>query len=181
MSVHHKTAKILVGISSCLLGEAVRYDGAHKKDTHINRHLANVFSFVPICPEVAIGMGVPRDPIQLVRLADDIRVRGVKNPAVDVTEQLLDFAAQVLNRRQTFYGYIFKARSPSCGLTQVPTFTHRGVPLEADGTGAYAHAIIEQLPQLPVTDEGHLKDKNHRDAFIDRVFTYHHQLTMIKP
>jgi len=181
MSTDHKTAQILVGISSCLLGEPVRYDGAHKKDTNIERYLADIFSFVPICPEVAIGMGVPRNPIQLVRNYDEIRVRGVNNPAVDVTSELIDYGTQITNQQQTLYGYIFKARSPSCGVTHVPTFTSDGTPLEADGTGAYAQEIIAQLPRLPVTDEDHLKDEKHRDNFIAEVFTYHRQLSMIKP
>ena len=106
--------KIPVGISSCLLGQTVRYDGGHKYDVYINRRLADFFDFRPFCPEVAIGLGTPRPPIRLVTTSDGLRVRGVKDPSRDVTEQLCDYGNRVAAKQAELCGYIFKSRSPSC-------------------------------------------------------------------
>ena len=179
MSRNHNREKIPVAVSSCLLGEPVRYDGTHKKDHNISRYLQDRFDFVPCCPEVAIGLGVPREPIQLVRMGSRTHVRAVNNPASDLTRQLQEYGSSTTNQ-QTFYGYIFKARSPSCGIRQVPTFNVDGMPLEANGRGAYAQAIIAGLPGLPVIDEDLLRNARHRDDFIEQVFTYHQQHATMK-
>lgn len=172
MSINQTPSKIPVGISSCLLGEAVRYDGDHSYDEVIDRYLSSHFHFHPICPEIAIGMGVPRDPIQLVKSDQKIRVQGIKDQSVDVTEKLHDFGIETA-RHLVVYGYIFKSRSPSCGMELVKTFTENGLPADPDGVGAFAKEIIKAIPDLPVTDENRLQNPKLRDEFIGHVFAYH--------
>ena len=162
--------KIPIGISSCLLGELVRFDGGHKYDPLINMQLADLFEFRPCCPEVAIGLGVPREPIQLVRAGQDIRVRGVNNPNIDVTRKLEDYGNRIAREFADICGYIFKARSPSCGMEKVATWTQQGRQAESDGTGAFAAALIRAHPDLPVTDETRLQDPALREQFIESVF-----------
>jgi uncharacterized protein YbbK (DUF523 family) len=145
-----------VGISSCLLGEQVRYDGGHKYDLLINTLLAGLFEFRPCCPEVAIGLGIPRAPIQLVRTDHGIHVRGVNNPDIDVTRRLQACGNRLAMEFADICGYIFKARSPSCGIEGVATWTEQGIQSESDGTGAFAAALIRVHPDLPVTDEARL-------------------------
>jgi len=163
--------KIPVGISSCLLGEHVRFDGGHKYDRFINRRLADFIEFRPFCPEVAIGLGIPREPIRLVRTADGVRVRGVRNTALDVTDRLAAYADRVAGNLDELCGYIFKSRSPSCGMERVKTWHESGLPDKSDGTGAYAQAIMRAHPNLPCEEEGRLNDPDLRDNFIERVFT----------
>jgi uncharacterized protein YbgA (DUF1722 family)/uncharacterized protein YbbK (DUF523 family) len=168
MSLH----KIPVGISSCLLGQAVRFDGGHKYDRFINTRLADFLDFRPYCPEVAIGLGIPRAPIRLVRTDAGLRVRGVKDPSLDVTNKLTRYGRAVAGQLNTVCGYIFKARSPSCGMERVKTFHDNGLPGRSEGVGAYARAIMQALPNLPVEEEGRLNDPALRENFIERVFTY---------
>ena len=107
--------EIRMGISSCLLGEEVRFDGGHKRDRFIVGTLSQFFRFVPVCPEVAIGLGTPREPIRLVSVGDDVRVRGVRTPDLDVTQPLRDYGREMADRLRDISGYILKRGSPSCG------------------------------------------------------------------
>jgi len=162
-------SKIPVGISSCLLGEQVRYDGGDKYNPLINTLLAELFEFRPCCPEVAIGLGVPRDPIRLVRTDRGIRVKGVHNPAIDVTHKLQVYGNDRATEWADICGYIFKARSPSCGMAGVTTWTAAGMQLGMDGSGAFAATLISARPDLPVTDEVCLQDPLQRVRFIESV------------
>lgn len=166
--------RIAVGISSCLLGEEVRYDGGHKRDAYINGTLADYFDFVPVCPEVAIGLGTPRQPIRLIRekgdSAREARVQGVRDPELDVTDELAEYGRAQAAELTGIHGYIFKRASPSCGMERVKVFTPDGHPAGKDGVGAYAAAFMAQRPDLPVEEEGRLGDPGLRDAFIERVF-----------
>jgi len=164
-----KQSKIPVGISSCLLGEPVRYDGEHKHNVLITTQLQDIFEFRHFCPEVSIGLGVPRDPIQLVHTPRGIRVRGVHNPELDVTSKLEDYGQRVATEYADICGYIFKARSPSCGTASVATWTEQGFEDRTNGTGIYAAALIEAMPGLPVTDEECLQDPIQRGYFIEEV------------
>jgi uncharacterized protein YbbK (DUF523 family) len=164
---------IPIGISSCLLGEPVRFDGGHKYDPLINTQLVDLFEFRPCCPEVAIGLGVPREPIQLVRTGQGICIRGVNNPDIDVTRKLEDYGNRIAREFADICGYIFKARSPSCGMEGVATWTQQGRQAEPDGTGAFAAALIRTRPGLPVTDEAHLQDPVLREQFIEDVFAWY--------
>lgn len=167
--------KITIGISSCLLGESVRYDGGHRYDALINTQLAGLFIFRPCCPETAIGLGVPRDPIQLVRTDHGIRVRAVHAPNIDVTRKLENYGTGIAREFTDICGYIFKARSPSCGIEDVATWTEQGSQAGADGSGAFAAALIGARPDLPVTDEVRLQDPLQREQFIKRVMACHRQ------
>jgi uncharacterized protein YbbK (DUF523 family) len=168
-----KQSKIPIGISSCLLGEPVRYDGDHKLNLLITSQLQDIFEFRHFCPEVAIGLGVPRDPIQLVHTARGIRVRGVQNPALDVTSKLDGYGKRVATDYADICGYIFKARSPSCGTAGVATWTEQGLENGTNGTGVYAAALIEAIPGLPVTDEERLQDPLQRKLFIEEVTSWY--------
>jgi len=168
-----QTGKIVVGISSCLLGEQVRHDGGHKYDPLINTELASFFAFRPCCPEVAIGLGVPREPIQLVQTDRGIQVRGVNNPDIDVTRILEDYGRRIAGEFADICGYIFKAHSPSCGLEGVATWNEQGSHREPDGTGAFAAALLRNEPDLPVTDENRLRDPQLRKQFIENVFAWY--------
>ena len=164
-------SKIRIGISSCLLGDEVRFDGGHKRDAYINGTLSEYFDFVPVCPEVAIGLGIPRPPIRLVRCGDDVRVVGVKDPTMDVTDALRDYALTMSKQLDDLSGYIFKRGSPSCGMERVKVYTGKGMPV-AQGSGAYAAVFMAQHPLLPCEEEGRLGDPVLRENFIGRVFVY---------
>jgi uncharacterized protein YbgA (DUF1722 family)/uncharacterized protein YbbK (DUF523 family) len=163
---------IRVGISSCLLGEEVRYDGGHQKDSYITGVLARHFSWVPVCPEMEIGMGVPREPIRLVGDPAAPRLMGVTS-GTDHTDRMNAFARRRVEglRRQDLSGYILKRASPSCGLERVKVYGESGPPTRS-GSGLFARALTGALPLLPVEEEGRLNDARLRDNFITRVFAY---------
>lgn len=163
---------IRVGISSCLLGEEVRYDGGHQKDAYITGVLARHFTWVPVCPELEVGMGVPREPIRLVGDAAAPRLLGVTS-GTDHTERMDAFARRRVEelRRRELSGYILKRGSPSCGLERVKLYAGDGPPART-GTGLFARALTDALPLLPVEEEGRLNDAKLRDNFITRVFAY---------
>ena len=160
--------KIPVGISSCLLGQPVRYDGGHKRDSYIAGTLAQYFDFQVFCPEVAIGMGTPRPTIQLVGMGKEIRSLGVKNPDIDVTGQLRDYANQQKSVHDSLCGYILKKDSPSCGMERVKVYVNSQP--QKMGVGIYADAMMRNNPLLPVEEEGRLGDPRLRENFIQRVY-----------
>jgi FdhD protein len=166
--------RIRVGISACLLGQAVRFDGGHKKDETLTEMLGPHVEFVPVCPEVEMGLGIPREPMRLVRLGSGLRMVTVES-AVDHTEPLRRWAAGRLDQlaREGLAGYILKADSPSCGLSQVKTFASDGAPLEPNGRGLFAEMLTERFPCLPVTDERRLADPTVREGFVRQVLDYH--------
>jgi uncharacterized protein YbgA (DUF1722 family)/uncharacterized protein YbbK (DUF523 family) len=164
---------IRVGISSCLLGEEVRYDGGHQKDPYITGVLARHFTWVPVCPEMEVGLGVPREPIRLVGDPGAPRLLGVTSGA-DHTLRMNDFArrrVQELGRR-ALSGYVLKRASPSCGMERVKLHRDEGGPPARTGVGLFARALMDALPLLPVEEEGRLDDARLRDNFITRVFAY---------
>lgn len=163
--------KIPVGISSCLLGENVRFDGGHKRDSYIAGTLSEYFDFHPFCPEVEIGLGTPRPTIHLVKLDNEIRCVGVKNPAVDVTERLRDHAEQQKHLHAQLCGYIFKKDSPSCGMERVKVYG--GAQPHREGVGIYAETMMRNNPLLPVEEEGRLGDPGLRENFIQRVYIFY--------
>jgi uncharacterized protein YbgA (DUF1722 family)/uncharacterized protein YbbK (DUF523 family) len=163
--------KIPVGISSCLLGQPVRYDGGHKQDSYIVGTLTEYFDFKAFCPEVAIGMGTPRPTIQLAKIDNEIRSIGVKNPGFDVTNALRDYASQQKTVHGDLCGYILKKDSPSCGMERVKVYANHHP--QKIGTGIYAHAMMQHNPLLPVEEEGRLGDPRLRENFIQRVYVLH--------
>lgn len=171
MNISSKT-KIYIGISSCLLGQRVRFDGNHKEQRLLTQKLSKIFEFVPTCPEMAIGLGVPRTPIHLIGDKDKQRVVNVRGPSVDVTDQLVNFGNQRARELDYISGYIFKKGSPSCGLFNVKIYKSETQVLN-NGTGLYAKEIIKANPLLPVEEEGRLNDDKLRANFLQRVEIYH--------
>jgi uncharacterized protein YbgA (DUF1722 family)/uncharacterized protein YbbK (DUF523 family) len=163
--------KIRIGVSSCLVGERVRYDGDHKRDAFITDTLGAAFELVPVCPEVAIGMGVPRPPIRLVGDPQQPRALGVDDPSVDVTAPLTAFGRRMALELDDISAYIFKSRSPSCGPARVKVYADGKAP-RAQGVGLYAREIMNRQALLPVEEEGRLAQPAWRDNFIERLFAY---------
>ncbi|MBZ6067740.1 YbgA family protein [Aeromonas schubertii] len=162
--------KINVGISACLLGAEVRYDGGHKRSPFCERELAQHFDFHPLCPEMAIGLGAPRPTIRLVRRDGTIRAEA-SNGSFDVTERLIAFSEQKVRELDFLSGYILCAKSPSCGMERVKVYGGEGAAKE--GVGLFAHALMKAHPLLPVEEEGRLNDPILRENFVLRVFAYH--------
>lgn len=160
-----------IALSSCLLGEPVRYDGADKRDAWLLDRLGSFVDYQGHCPEVEIGLGVPRPPIHLVLCDGETRVLGVADPDLDVGEALRQFALDTLPQLAGVSGYVFKSRSPSCGLHGVERVDPAGRPVEA-GVGAYAAVISTELSQLAVEEEGRLGDPQRREHFVERVFAH---------
>lgn len=160
--------KIPVGISSCLLGHYVRFDGGHKRDSYIVGTLSDYFEFFPYCPEVAIGLGTPRPTIRLVKKNGELRSVGVANPDMDVTDKLRQYAKQQASTHVDLCGYILKKDSPSCGMERVKVF-HGELP-HRSGVGIYAEEMMRNNPLLPVEEEGRLGDPALRENFIQRVY-----------
>jgi Uncharacterized conserved protein len=161
---------IRVGISACLLGEKVRYDGGHKRAEFCTEVLSRYFHFVPLCPEVAIGLGVPRPTIRLVQQGCDIRVQSADG-ALDVTEPLKEYGLVKAAELTDLSGYIFCAKSPSCGMERVRLYGDGGG--SKSGVGIYAHTLMQALPLLPVEEDGRLNDPHLRENFVMRVYAYH--------
>ena len=161
-----------IGISSCLLGNEVRYDGGHSRNDGILDSMGELFELIPFCPEVEIGLSIPRPPINLVSVSGDIHVRGVNDPSHDVTDALNNYALSIAEQLNELSGYIFKSRSPSCGLSDVNVYDHKTNQVINTSAGQFAKAITKQYPQLPVEDELGLSNKKTRDDFIRRVVTY---------
>lgn len=164
-----------VGISRCLLGDDVRYDGTHRRDDDLIAAFAPHVEWVPVCPEVEVGMGTPREPIQLVASATGVpsagtavRLRGVDS-GEDWTDRMDGYArarAEAL-RAQQLSGFILKARSPSCGVRDVAIRD-----TTEPGRGLFAQALVDAMPDLPMADEDDLRDPQAREAFLEAVRTY---------
>jgi uncharacterized protein YbgA (DUF1722 family)/uncharacterized protein YbbK (DUF523 family) len=163
--------RLRLGVSACLVGQAVRYDGSHRRDGFVADLLAQHFELVPVCPEVAIGLGIPRAPIRLVHTDGGVRVRGVRDPDLDVTDALDDVAAQQAAQAAALCGFVLKKNSPSCGMERVKTYTETGMP-HGRASGAFAAGLMARTPLLPVEEEGRLNDPALRENFIERVFAY---------
>ncbi len=162
-------ARIIIAISSCLLGENVRYDGHNKYDRHIAEVLGKYVDFIPVCPETAIGLGVPRPPVRLLNSNGRICAVGVDKPDIDITDALTRFGKKQATMLGTISGYIFKSRSPSCGITDTPILVN---DKEVYGAGLYARQIIEAKPLLHLTDEVSLRNKNYMSHFLEQVRAY---------
>ena len=179
----NSAARIVVGVSSCLLGNCVRHDGGHKANSTIIETLGQQFEFHAFCPELEIGLGVPRRAIQLRRLGSNmIRCVTVDDIAIDHSDALLDCADNQLKWQEGLSGYILKAGSPSCGMEGVAVWDgHDSVQSTiCDGDGIYAARLMQNLPDLPVEEEGRLEDPSLRDRFVRRVQARHRWLEMHK-
>ncbi|MBT3048031.1 MAG: DUF523 and DUF1722 domain-containing protein [Candidatus Thiodiazotropha sp. (ex Clathrolucina costata)] len=163
----------IIGISACLLGHNVRYDGGHKRDSFITETLGREVEFLPVCPEAAIGLGVPRPMIHLVGNPLQPRLVGVQDPTMDVTRRMEAYAADQARQLNGISGYILKKNSPSCGMERVKVYAaESGGHCVRKGTGAFARVLMAQRPLLPVEEEGRLNDAVLRENFVNRVYVY---------
>jgi len=163
---------IRIGISSCLLGCKVRFDGGHKKDDFLVGTFATWVRWVPVCPEVEVGMGTPRESIRLVEDAGGVRLVAPKSGR-DWTAEMRAFSDRRVAElaEADLSGYVLKKDSPSCGMERVKVYGE-GMPVKS-GRGLFAEALLARFPDLPVEEEGRLCDPRLRDNFVERVFAYH--------
>jgi len=163
---------IRVGISSCLLGESVRFDGGHKRDAFLADTFGRFVEWVPICPEVECGFGTPRESMRLVRVDTSIRLLTVKT-AIDLTPRMDEYVRRQMPviAAADLSGYVLKKDSPSCGLERVKVYGAHGMAAKT-GRGVFAGALVDRFPQLPIEEEGRLSDPKLRENFVERVFAY---------
>ena len=164
--------KIKLGISSCLLGNAVRYDGGHKWDRFLTNTLGRYVDFVPVCPEVEVGLGIPREAMRLVGELAHPRLLTIRS-RIDHTERMTEWAKEKVKEleKEDLCGFIFKSDSPSSGLERVKVYDPNGVPVKK-GVGLFARVFIDYFPLLPVEDEGRLHDPLLRENFIESIFIW---------
>jgi uncharacterized protein YbgA (DUF1722 family)/uncharacterized protein YbbK (DUF523 family) len=165
-------SEIRVGISSCLLGQKVRYDGQHKRDPLVTDLLAEYFTFIPACPEVEIGLGIPRETIRLEGSGDGVRLVALKSGS-DHTGAMSAYSRDKAEQLagMDLSGYILKKDSPSCGMERVKVYSGKGPPAKT-GRGLFAAELILRMPLLPVEEEGRLNDPRLRENFVERVFAF---------
>jgi uncharacterized protein YbgA (DUF1722 family)/uncharacterized protein YbbK (DUF523 family) len=162
---------IKIGISACLLGETVRYDGQHKLDRYLRDTLGRFVEFIPVCPEVECGLGVPREAMRLVGDIDRPRLLTI-NSKQDFTERMESWSERRLDELSSLglCGFIFKSKSPSSGMERVKVYPDNGGPPSKQGVGVFARLFQARFPLLPVEDEGRLHDLALRENFIERIF-----------
>jgi uncharacterized protein YbgA (DUF1722 family)/uncharacterized protein YbbK (DUF523 family) len=162
---------IKIGVSSCLLGKEVRYNGGHSHDRYITGILGQYFSFVDVCPEVEAGFGIPRETMRLVGNPESPRLL-TSRTGKDVTDTMLNWAQKRVRElaKEDFYGFIFKSKSPSSGMERVKVYTEKGFPGSNKGVGLFARAFMASFPLIPVEEEGRLHDAALRENFIERIF-----------
>ena len=161
-----------IGISACLTGDNVRYNGGHKSSALCHEMFDEHFDWVALCPEVAIGLGIPREAIRLVGDPDNPEVTGTRNPSLDLAGPLRAYGERMADELTDICGYVFMQKSPSCGLERVKVYQDNGYPAAKGGRGAYADAFCARRPDLPVEEEGRLHDPVLRENFISRVYAY---------
>ena len=162
--------KIRLGISTCLLGENVRYDGGHKLDHFLTETLGQYVEYVPVCPEVECGLSIPREALRLVGNADSPRLV-TAHTKQDLTDRMTQWARKrVLElEKEGLLGFIFKSDSPSSGMERVKVYSDQGIPAKR-GIGVFARTFMEHFPLLPVEEEGRLHDLILRENFVERIF-----------
>ena len=168
----NSVVKPKIAISACLMGAEVRFNGGHKESRLCSRTLTDYFEFVPVCPEVAIGLGIPRQPIRLVGDPEHPQAVGTVQPELNVTAPLAAYGEKMADELDDICGYIFMQKSPSCGLDRVKVYHANGAPVDGGGRGIYAQAFCARHPDLPVEEDGRLNDPVLRENFLTRVFAY---------
>jgi uncharacterized protein YbgA (DUF1722 family)/uncharacterized protein YbbK (DUF523 family) len=164
--------RVRIGISSCLLGERVRFDGGHKKDEFLTSHFGRYVEWVPLCPELEIGLGVPRESLRLVSDGKDVRLVAPRS-GLDHTDRMNSWTIAQARRlaEEQLCGYVLKRSSPSCGLERVKVYGDSGIS-NRDGRGLFAAGLADRLPNLPMEEEGRLNDARLRENFVSQVFSY---------
>ncbi|MFZ0449942.1 MAG: DUF523 and DUF1722 domain-containing protein [Desulfatiglandaceae bacterium] len=163
--------KIRIGVSTCLMGDPVRYDGGHSHDRYVTETLGQYLEFVPVCPEVEAGLSVPREAMRLEDDPKSPRLMTVKTRK-DMTDTLLTWARKRVREleKEDLWGFIFKSKSPSSGMERVKVYSESGMPVKK-GVGLFARTFMRHFPLIPVEEDGRLHDPRLRENFIERVFT----------
>jgi len=164
--------KPLVGVSQCLLGDAVRYDGDSKSNRIVLEQLSQYFELIPVCPEVEAGLSIPRPPVQLTGSINDPKLTGRDDPAIDVTDIMQHYCETKPAELKHLAGFIFKSRSPSCGLNSTPVFIN-GQCVTESSRGIFARRLSEVYPDLAVIEDVELEDKKTLDNFIQSISAKH--------
>ncbi len=161
---------IRLGISSCVLGEKVRFDGGHKASQFVIKELMPHFEFVPVCPEVGMGLPVPRPAIRLITDQERIALVETKDRTKDHTDKLVEYSNEVISelKQQALCGYIVCAKSPTCGMEKVKVYSEHHA--EKTGVGLYTQKLMEQIPWLPIEEDGRLNDAVIKENFFTRVY-----------
>jgi len=162
-----------MGIGACLAGKAVRYNGQTKSANNHVQSIAEAFEMRSFCPEMGIGMGVPREPIHLVGTAENVRALDVGTHSQDYTDNLAGYAGTVLELAPELCGYILVKGSPSCGFDRVKRYADNGYSIASDLQGVFAAALAKADPLMPLEDDGRLNDPGLRESFVTRAYTYH--------
>jgi uncharacterized protein YbgA (DUF1722 family)/uncharacterized protein YbbK (DUF523 family) len=180
MSNDKRDFTIRLGVSACLLGEEVRYDGGHKLDRFLVNTLGQYVEWVPVCPEVESGLPIPRESLRLVGDPEAPRLVTIKSGR-DYTEQMRTWAQRRLDglAEIKLHGFVFKSKSPSSGLYRVKVYTEEGMPSRI-GTGIFPREVINRFPLLPLEEEGRLHDMHLRENFIDRIFAYYRWMHLLE-
>ncbi|MFD1801723.1 YbgA family protein [Mixta tenebrionis] len=165
--------KIPVGISACLLGESVRFDGGHKRLAFAAEELAPYVRYEPICPEMAIGLPTPRPALRLVKKQDEVALCFSKNGGEEITAQMREFAVHKAGGLHHLCGYILCAKSPSCGMERVRVYESDSNNNRKEGIGVFAEALQREMPWLPLEEDGRLHDDVLRENFVSRVYALH--------
>lgn len=173
-------SKPVLGISECLMGKEVRYNGGHKLSKFCTQVLSQYFDFQPICPEVQIGLSVPRPTIRLAEKAGEVRVIATDNPDVDYSKDLVKLAQDVAPSMKGLSGFIFMQKSPSCGIKSTKVYGEKGQPVYMSD-GAFSGELKKLLPLMPVTESGRLNDNPIKENFIASVYAYHDWQTVVMP
>lgn len=170
--------KLNIGISACLSGQKVRFDSGHKRSAFCMEQLGEFADFRPVCPEVAVGLPIPRPTIRQIK-TDDIITVSRPDGSGDVTDALKAYGKQISETSGDLAGFIFCAKSPTCGMERVKVYHHHGKGSESNGVGVFAQQIMQGNPALPVEENGRLNDPVLRENFVTRVFTYQKWLDLV--
>lgn len=171
-SLDDLSVRLKLGVSACLLGKPVRFDGGHKKNSFIFSTLSNHFDYISICPEMEAGFGVPRSTMQLRKQGEEVFLVLSKDPTNDVTDQLANYSTLKVEQLGDLDGFIFKKDSPSCGAFRVPVVIDNDGFKNREGVGLFAKAFMHRHPLIPVEEEGRLNDVAICENFFERVYAY---------
>lgn len=161
---------IPVGISACVLGQKVRFDGGHKRNRFADEELSEHFDFKPVCPEVGIGMTIPRPVIRLLDNTIDVRLVDSKDNSIDYTDKMIAFTDNQLPSFDDLRGYIVCAKSPSCGMERVKLYLDNGNSVPGGSVGIFTQRLMDKMPWLPIEEDGRLQDPVLRENFIFRIY-----------
>ncbi|BBB26741.1 YbgA family protein [Amphritea japonica] len=175
----NEVIEIPVGISACVMGEEVRFNGGHSQSRICRNQLASHFNYQAFCPEVAAGFGIPRPTMRLIGEPESPTLTYTKDPEQDLTEQLKSAIQPILKKCSGLDGFILKKDSPSCGMERVKVYQSSGYPHAQRGSGLFAKALMERYPNLPIEEDGRLNDPCLRENFVMRVFAHHNFRTEV--